>query len=97
MKEKLCIATLHIFANLEALQASRIDVSRVDIAFADKNIEGSAFNGAAVVDYLKSKQVSKIVLASGEDEEALRNDPQFSQADFIVSQKIPFSFKEFFS
>ena len=51
----------------------------------------------ARTNYLKSKNVPKIVLASGENEETLREDPNFSQADFIVSDKIPRSFKEFFS
>ncbi|MDO8527403.1 MAG: hybrid sensor histidine kinase/response regulator [Deltaproteobacteria bacterium] len=97
MKEKLHIATLHCFASLEELQKQPVDLSSIDIAFVDKNIDGSSFNGAAVLNHLKSNGVSKIVLASGEREEDLKADPQFALADFVVNAKIPRSFKEFFS
>lgn len=97
MQEKLHISRLHCFENFEALQAKAIDLSDIDIAFVDKNIEGSSFSGADAVKYLKSKISGKIVLASGEDEESLRQDPQFSQVDFIVNEKIPTSFRQFFS
>ncbi|MDO8527486.1 MAG: ATP-binding protein [Deltaproteobacteria bacterium] len=97
MKEKLHIATLHCFASLEEMQSQSVDLTSIDIAFVDKNIDGSAFNGATVLNYLKSNGVSKIVLASGEREEDLKADPQFALADFVVNAKIPRSFKEFFS
>ncbi|MDO8527104.1 MAG: ATP-binding protein [Deltaproteobacteria bacterium] len=97
MKEKLHIETLHCFASLEEMQTQSINLSEIDIAFVDKNIDGSAFNGATVLNYLKSNGVSKIVLASGEREEDLKADPQFALADFVVNAKIPRSFKEFFS
>ncbi|MEK7084149.1 MAG: response regulator, partial [Patescibacteria group bacterium] len=97
MTKKLGIATLHSFASLEELQASDIDLSRIDIAFVDKNIKGSKYGGAEVIAYLKSKQVAKIILASGENVQELREDPQWSQADFITNTKIPTSFQMFFS
>ncbi|MDO8526655.1 MAG: ATP-binding protein [Deltaproteobacteria bacterium] len=97
MKKKLHIETLHCFASLEEMQNQSVDLASIDIAFVDKNIDGSAFNGAAVLNHLKSNGVSKIVLASGEREEDLKADPQFALADFVVNAKIPRSFKEFFS
>lgn len=97
IQTKLHIEQLHLYPNLEALLEAKLDLSAVDIAFVDKNIENSKYSGAEVLNYLKSEGVSKVVLASGENEEELREDPQFSQADFITSEKIPSSFKEFFS
>ena len=97
MTTKLHIVQLYSYPNLELFLEANIDLKTIDIAFVDKNIKGSQYGGAAVVNYLKSKNVPKIVLASGENEETLREDPNFSQADFIVSEKIPKSFKEFFS
>lgn len=88
---------LYCFPNLESLKMSKVDLHAIDIAFVDKNIEESAFNGGDVVNYLRSKTSGKIVLASGEDEEVLKQDPQFSQVDFVVSEKVPTSFKAFFS
>ena len=97
VKEKLHIETLHTFANLETLQSAKIDLQTIDIAFVDKNIEDSSYTGSQVIDYLKMRKVGKVVLASGESEEALRQETQFSHVDFITSEKIPTSFKEFFS
>lgn len=97
MDRKLQIEKLYTFANLETLQKNNLDLSQIDIAFVDKNIAHSQFNGAQVVNYLKSQRVPKVILASGENQEELLKDPQFAQADFIVSEKIPTSFKEFFS
>ncbi|MDZ4224460.1 MAG: hypothetical protein U1D33_00990, partial [bacterium] len=88
---------LHAFASLESLQAANIDLKKIDIAFVDKNIENSAFDGSMVIDFLKAKGVSKIVLASGENEDQLRADPQFAQADFVIGMKVPISFKPFLS
>ncbi|MDO8528252.1 MAG: hybrid sensor histidine kinase/response regulator [Deltaproteobacteria bacterium] len=97
MRKKLHIETLHAFASLESLQMANIDLNKVDIAFVDKNIENSAFDGSQVIDFLKAKGVSKVVLASGENEDQLREDPQFAQADFVIGLKVPSTFKEFFS
>lgn len=98
IQKKLGIAKLHSFESLEALKKEdSIDFAALDIAFVDKNIENSAFDGAQVIDFLKAKGVSKIVLASGESEKELREDPQFAQADFVISLKVPTSFTPFFS
>ncbi len=97
MCKKLQVETLYTFPNWEALQEAKVDWKAIDLAFVDKNIENSAFDGAQVVDFLKAKRVAKVVLASGESESELRGDPKFANADFIVNQKIPKSFKEFFS
>lgn len=97
MQKKLGIARLHSYSNLEALQKEPLSLTDVDIAFVDKNIEGSNYTGAQVINYLRSQGVSKIVLASGESEEELRNDPQFSEIDFIIGKQIPTSFRDFFA
>lgn len=97
MKEKLGIAKLHTYANLETLQKEPFPFRDIDIAFVDKNIEGSDYAGAQVINYLRSQGVSTIVLASGEREEELRKDPQFSEINFIIDKKIPTDFKAFFS
>lgn len=97
MKEKLGIAKLLTYANLETLQKEPFPFRDIDIAFVDKNIEGSDYAGAQVINYLRSQGVSTIVLASGEREEELRKDPQFSEIDFIIDKKIPNDFKAFFS
>ena len=97
LQERLHIEKLHCFANLESLIEANITLNEMDIAFVDKNISNSRHGGAEVVSYLKSQGVAKVVLASGESEAELREDPAFSQADFISSDKIPRSFKEFFS
>ncbi|OGQ04789.1 MAG: hypothetical protein A3F82_07950 [Deltaproteobacteria bacterium RIFCSPLOWO2_12_FULL_44_12] len=97
IRERLHIETLYTFANLEALQSAKVDLSTIDIAFVDKNIEDSNYTGADIIHYLRSKNVGKVVLASGESEETLRQDPQFSHVDFIVPEKIPTSFRQFFS
>ena len=97
IQKKLGIATLHSFESLEALKKSDgIDFASLDIAFVDKNIENSAFDGSQVIDFLKAKGVSKIVLASGENEDHLRANPKFARADFVIGLKVPVSFKPFF-
>ncbi len=97
MCKKLQVETLYTFPNWESLQQENVDWKAIDLAFVDKNIENSAFDGAQVIDYLKANGVAKVVLASGESESELRSDPKFANADFIVNEKIPKSFKEFFS
>lgn len=97
IQEKLHIETLHLFASLEALMARPVDLRSIDIAFVDKNIEGSRFSGAEVVGFLKSKGVAKVVLASGENREDLERDRSLWAADFILNDKIPSSFQPFFS
>lgn len=96
MDRKLQIQKLHTFANLEAMEGS-IDLAMIDIAFVDKNIDNSGFTGAQVLEYLKAKGIPKIILASGENSDTLRDDPQFAAADFVIQEKIPQSFKNFFS
>lgn len=95
-QEKLGIKVLHSYANLEALQSNGIELATIDIAFVDKNIEGSQFSGAQVVEFLKAKGIAKIVLASGEDAATLKADPQFAKADYILNEKIPQDMKQFF-
>ena len=97
MRKKLHIENLYTFASLESLHAANIDLKKIDIAFVDKNIENSAFDGSQVIDFLKTKGVSKVILASGENEDLLRADPQFAKADFVIGLKVPISFREFFS
>lgn len=97
MDRKLKIEKLYTFRDLESLQSQPLDLKMIDIAFVDKNIVGSQFSGAEVVKHLKSNGVPKVILASGESQEALQKDPQLAHADFIINEKIPDSFKEFFS
>lgn len=97
IQAKLNIAHLDCFSGLEELSASNIDYRKIDLAFVDKNIEGSRFAGYEVIDYLHSRGVSKIILASGENAETLKNDPRFGKADCIINEKIPGSLREFFS
>lgn len=97
LQEKRDIEKLFVFANLETLIVEKVNLKIVDIAFVDKNIDGSKYSGAEVVQYLKSRGVAKVVLASGESEKELRKNTALAQADFISSEKIPSSFKEFFS
>lgn len=97
MRRKLSIANLLCYPNLEGVVAQSVDFMTLDFAFVDKNIEASRFNGADCIRFLRSKGVSKIVLASGESAEALRNDPISTQTDFILNEKIPSSLKPFLS
>lgn len=97
MDRKLKIEKLYTFRDLESFQSQPVDLKLIDIAFVDKNIVGSQFSGAEVVKHLKANGVPKVILASGESQDSLQNDPQLAQADFIISEKIPDSFKEFFS
>ena len=96
MQNKLGIASLHCYSNLEEMQSNGVDLQKVDIAFVDKNIEKSAFTGVDVLNHLKTQGIPKLVLASGENPKALRKDPQFFQADHIVQDKIPPSLAPFF-
>ncbi|OGQ45387.1 MAG: hypothetical protein A3H42_02295 [Deltaproteobacteria bacterium RIFCSPLOWO2_02_FULL_46_8] len=95
MRAKLGINHLHCYPNMEAMKGNGVDLNAVDIAFVDKNIEGSAFSGAAVLSFLKEKCAGKLVLASGENEKELRKDPQFNNADFITQDKVPSSLSKF--
>ena len=95
MQAKLGIADLHCYPNMEEMQSNGVDLDAVDIAFVDKNIEGSAFSGAAVLLFLKEKCAGKLVLASGENEKELRKNPQFNNADFITQDKVPSSLSKF--
>lgn len=96
MIEELHIQQLHAFANYEAALASGLDVAAVDIVFVDKNIPGTQWSVPALLEDLRSRGATKVVLASGEDSDSLRADPQCALADFVISQKVPLSFTEFF-
>ena len=97
VQAKLGINHLHCYPNMEAMKGNGVDLNAVDIAFVDKNIEGSAFSGAAVLSFLKEKCAGKLVLASGENEKELRKNPQFNNADFITQDKVPSSLSKFFN
>jgi len=98
IQKKLEIGKLYSFESLEALKKTDgIDFAALDFAFVDKNIENSAFDGSQVIDFLKAKGVAKVILASGENEDRLRTDPQFAKADFVIGLKVPVSLKQFFS
>lgn len=89
MRQKLKIAHLHSYSNLEELQSSSINLAAIDIAFVDKNIEGSRFSGAEVVQYLKNHGLNHIILASGEAREDLEKDPLFHAVTGVLTEKIP--------
>ena len=94
-KNMLGIAELYCFANLEEMQASNVDLNQIDIAFVDKNIEGSQYSGSETLTYLRKQGAKRIVLASGESAKTLQEDPQFKEADFFCQDKIPKSVKEY--
>lgn len=94
-QEQLEIKELKTFQNLETLISAEIDLSTIDLAFVDKNIDGSKHNGGETITYLKQKGLQRVVLASGENVESLKNDPQFKEVDFFLQDKIPKSIKEF--
>lgn len=97
MKTNFGVEKLYVYPNLEALQSEPIDFGKIDIAFVDKNIEESAYDGAQVVAFLKDRGVAKIALASGECASDLRANVDFARVDFIIEEKIPKSFSSFFS
>ncbi|MBI4223822.1 MAG: HAMP domain-containing histidine kinase [Deltaproteobacteria bacterium] len=95
-QEKLGIGRLDSYPSLEAVLANGIDLASVDLAFVDKNMDGSQYTGAQVVNILKQKGVPKVIVASGEDCKKLQADPLFAKADFILGEKLPESLAPFF-
>lgn len=96
MIEELHIKDLHAYVNYEAALASGLDVAEVDIVFVDKNIPNSEWSVPPILEDLRSRGATRVVLASGESADTLRADPQCALADFVISKKVPLSFAEFF-
>jgi DNA-binding response OmpR family regulator len=94
-KGGLKIDELYTFPNLEALMETQLNLSQMDLIFVDKNIDHSKFSGSQVVKYLKEREVQKIIVASGDDESVIREDPYLARADFIIAEKIPASLQIF--
>ncbi|MBI2346528.1 MAG: hypothetical protein HYV03_06565, partial [Deltaproteobacteria bacterium] len=88
-QKELGIGKLSHFQNLEAVQSQKIDPAQFDCCFVDKNIDHSAYDGAATIAWLRAHGARRIVLASGEAVEELRAGPLAAQVDAICPEKIP--------
>ena len=97
LRKNLNIRQLHFFVSLEKFIESRLDPSVFDVAFIDKNIEGSQYDGAAVVNFLKEKNIRRVVLASGENPDEVKKDTRFAKADCFTREKIPRTLANFLS
>ncbi len=95
LKKRFGVATLHSFPSLEAAIEAKIDPSTCDLCIIDKNIEGSQFDGARMLEYLKQNGAKTVVLATGEMESDIKKDPKFDSLDGITTEKIPSSLDKF--
>ncbi|PIR26322.1 MAG: hypothetical protein COV43_02300 [Deltaproteobacteria bacterium CG11_big_fil_rev_8_21_14_0_20_42_23] len=73
-KQRLGIEHLDTFASMEACEAEDLDYTKYSQAYVDKNIDGSTWTLAKTLCYLKEQGVGKIVIASGENSDDIRND-----------------------
>ena len=89
LRKNLNIRQLHFFVSLEKFIESQLDPSVFDVAFVDKNIEQSRYDGADTVTHLKSKGLARVVLASGENPDEVKKDARFAKADYFTKEKIP--------
>ncbi len=89
MHAELGISRLISHGCVEEMIAAATNPARFDLCVIDKNIEGSQFDGARTLEYLRQNGAKTIVLASGETEEDIRNDVRFHAADGILKNKIP--------
>lgn len=83
------IPNIYSFESMEECVQSDVDLNRVDLAFVDKNIEGSAWATDTLIAHLKSGGVRKVWISSGEAFQDLENDLTCEAADGIVEGKIP--------
>lgn len=95
IKKRLGVATLHSFPSLEAVIQANVNPSDCDLCVIDKNIEGSQYDGARMLEYLKQNGAKKVVLATGETASDIKKDPKFDSLDGITAEKIPSSLDKF--
>ena len=83
---------LNIYSSMEECEEACVNYSCFDLAFVDKYIPKSEWGLGRTIEYLKGKGVKKVVVASGESQTALQNDPACKMADSIIGpNKIPTS------
>ena len=97
LQKTLGIETLHSFPNLEAFIKAQIAPKHCDLCVIDKNIEGSEYDGARMLNYLKENGAHKVFLATGEQESAINKDPAYATIDGILTEKIPMSLEKYLS
>ncbi len=88
-RERLGIGHLATFASMEECEATQPDYAQYDFAFVDKNIPASAWRLDHTIAHLKARGVKRVLVASGESQRALLNDPLCAGADEVVAWKIP--------
>ncbi len=91
MRSILGVGKLTMHSNLEEMIAAATNPAHFDLCVIDKNIEGSQFDGARTLEYLRKNGARTVVLASGETEADIRSDPRFDSADGILKSKVPMS------
>lgn len=96
IQHDLDIEKLYTYANMEALSSSAqsIEFDKIDYAIIDKNFENSQYNSDDLIGYLKAKGVNKVVVASGEPDDKLKDTAWTIPPDYILSgKKLPESFE----
>ncbi len=83
------IPTFHAFASMEDCVRSGVALDTVDLAFVDKNIDGSSWTTDATISHLKAHGVNRVWISSGKAVSDLRMDSTCAEADGIVEGKIP--------
>lgn len=94
MRKSLGVGNLTMHSNLEEMIAAATNPAKFDLCVIDKNIEGSQFDGARTLEYLRQNGAKTIVLASGETGDDIRKDPQFSTVDGVLKSKVPMTPEE---
>lgn len=92
LKEKMNIDRLYYFPNLEDCLSADIDFIKINLAFIDLEIKNSSYTFLDIVSYLKSKGVTRIIVASGQTDIQEFN---FSEVSIMAPEKIPFSLRSF--
>ena len=95
-KQEKGIAELHSFASMEDCEAKELNYSEFDLAFIDKNVEGSSWNLLETLTYLKQQGLKKVIISSGEPAYVLEADPAYALADGCSAPfKIPKSLLDY--
>jgi len=79
---------------MEACTSNGVVYSEIDIAFVDKNVEGSVWTLEKTVQYLKAQGIPKVIIATGESAKEISDDPASHLADGIAKEKIPKNIEE---
>lgn len=95
MKDMLGIKQLAMYRRLEDMILAATNPADYDLCVIDKNIENSRYNGSMTLAYLKQNGARKVLLATGESQKNIAQDPGFLGVDGVITEKIPMSLEKY--